>query len=119
MMWEHCLKSWIKNEKEILVLQEFFGYLLLDNFYLSKALLLKDIQYRSARFPICLVAKELVGEKNTCGVNLEEFNNSFITQWFEKYTLNIATENIKYDESYVKTVMNLYKSMIDTKAFTG
>lgn len=106
MIWTEYLNQWIKNKSEILKLQEFFGYLLLnDCFDYPKALVLKDVQYRSARFPICLVAEELVGEENVCSVDLERFDNNFSIQWFERCVLNIATENVKYNECSVKAVI--------------
>lgn len=72
-LWINSIQQWLNNE-QILLLQEFFGYILTGRTNLKKCLILYGISNAGKTRPL-LIAQHMVGAKNTCAIDPRDMEN--------------------------------------------
>lgn len=89
-LWIECLNQWLTKEK-ILVLQEFFGYMLCNRTHFKKCLILFGESGAGKTRPL-LIAKYMVGDENTCVIDPKDMENSGIMAQIYGKKLNAKDE---------------------------
>lgn len=108
--WEEAVKTIIQDDQSIGIVQEFFGLCMTRETY-DKALFLIG-EGNNGKSTLLDVLKGVLGEENTCEVQLEQLEKSHYVAQLHNKLLNIATEigakGTVCDEMFKKIVAHDY-----------
>lgn len=109
-LWENSVRTIIGNDENIAVLQEFFGLCMTKETY-DRALFLIG-EGNNGKSTLLDVLKGILGNENTCEVQLEQLEKSHYVAQLHNKQLNIATEigaqGTVCDEMFKKLVTHDY-----------
>ena len=96
--------------KDTLRLQEFIGYLALDNLFLGKALLLKTNNTpTNKRINLLQLIVKMIGQKNCEWELLDWFDQDSRICFLENKKLGICTESVSYDRDQIACIKAVIK----------